>query len=132
MSLYRAYFEVAERALLAADGAQNNAVHEKASFMGYHAFESVGGAFCTKRGKSYPRDHAKKIRMFVQQTKREPYARHVVHLAIAYGSLRNAVLYPSLLHGRVTEPKSVISNTQAKRLIGVTKSLVGKIGPTIA
>lgn len=131
MSIDKAYLEIAERALLAADGAQNNSVHEKATFMGYHAFESIGGAFCTNRGKSYPRAHTSKINVFVNEVRHESYAVHVAQLAISYSSLRNAVLYPSVIHGHVTEPKNVITNTQAGRLIGRTKSLVNKIKTTI-
>lgn len=131
MSVDKAYLEIAERALLAADGAQSNAVHEKATFMGYHAFESIGGAFCTNRGKSYPLAHASKITMFVHEAMHESYAVHVAQLATSYRFLRNAVLYPSVLHGHVTEPKNVITNTQAIRLVGRTKSLVKKVKATI-
>jgi len=34
MSIDKAYAEIAERALLASEGAQNNSIHEKAAFMG--------------------------------------------------------------------------------------------------
>lgn len=120
MGVDKAYLEIAERALLAADGAQSNGIHEKATFMAYHAFESIGGAFSTNSGKSYPPAHPSKINMFVNEAKRESYATHVAGLAIAYGSLRSAVLYPSVLHGHITEPRTVITKAQANRLIGRT------------
>lgn len=127
MSLVEAYIEVAERSLIASDGAHDNSIHEKATFMGYHAFESIGGAFCTNRGRSYPLSHKRKINMFVHESRHERYAQHIAQLAISYGSLRNAVLYPAELHGQITEPKNVISDPQSKRLVGRTKTLLARV-----
>lgn len=127
MSVDDAYVEVAERALLAADGAQSNSVHEKATFMGYHAFESIGGAYCTNRGHRFPRSHPGKVREFVTKSARERFALQAAELAIAYGSLRNSVLYPAEVNGHVNRPKDVISSAQAVRLIGRTKALVDKV-----
>jgi len=132
LSQAKAYIEVAERSLFASEGALIKGIHEKATFLGYHAFESAGGAFCTHRGVAYPRGHGGKIAKFVNESRRERYALHVAQLAIAYGSLRNAVLYPAVsAGGSIIEPKNVISNAQARRLIGRTETLVRKIKPGV-
>ncbi|MCP9889053.1 hypothetical protein KBY96_14090 [Cyanobium sp. ATX 6A2] len=127
MSVDDAYVEVAERALLAAQGAQSNSVHEKAAFMGYHAFESIGGAYCRNRGTRYPKSHPGKVREFVNKSSRERFALQAAELAIAYGSLRNSVLYPAEVNGHVSRPKDAISPVQAVRLIGRTRTLVEKV-----
>lgn len=132
MSEAKAYVEVAERSLSASEGALSKNIHEKATFLGYHAFESIGGAFCTHRGVAYPRGHGGKITKFVHESRHERYAQQVAQLAIAYGSLRNAVLYPAVTaSGLVTEPKNVISDAQARRLLGRTETLVQKIKPSV-
>jgi len=65
--------------------------------------------------------------MFVHVSHHESYATHIANLAISYGSLRNAVLYPSESNGHITEPKNVITAAQSKRLVGRTKTLVDKV-----
>jgi hypothetical protein len=128
----KAYAEIAERALLASDGALEKGIHEKAAFLGYHAFESLGGAFCANNGAAYPRGHGGKINMFVSEARRERFARHVALLAIEYGSLRNAVLYPAVTTtGAIQEPKTVLSDPQARRLLGRTRALAKKIKPLL-
>jgi hypothetical protein len=123
-----AYLTIAERALSAADGALAKGIHEKAAFLGYHAFESIGGAFCRKRGVVYPNAHQKKIDRFIQESKHEKRAKQVTMLAIAYGSLRNQLRYPQVFPGGVIkEPRTVISDAQTKRLVGRTDSLVNWI-----
>jgi hypothetical protein len=132
MAEAKAYLAVAERALLASDGALANGVHEKATFLGYHAFESLGGAFCARKGAHYPLGHASKLKKFVSESKHKSYAVHVAQLAISFGSLRNAVLYPAVApNGTVIEPKNVISESQARRLIGRTESLLKKVKPNV-
>ncbi len=132
MSEAKAYLEVAERALLASDGALEKGIHEKAAFLGYHAFESVGGAFCRNRGVTFPMAHNAKVNKFVSEVRNEKYARKVAKLAIEYSSIRNAVLYPAVATtGLIREPKSVLSFPQAKRLISRTSALVREIKPGI-
>lgn len=128
MTEAEAYLEVSERALSASHGALDKRIHEKATFLGYHAFESLGGAFCAKKGTAYPKGHGSKINKFVSESKHDKFALHVAQLAIAYGYLRNAVLYPSVVSGgTVIAPKDIISDAQARRLIGRTETLKKKI-----
>lgn len=132
MSEAKVYLEVAERAPIASYGALTNGIHEKATFLGYHAFESLGGAFFICKGTPYPRGHVQKINRFVSKSKHERYARHVAQLAISYSSLRDAVLYPAVTaSGAIIEPKNVISDSQARRLIGRTESLLKKVKPSV-
>jgi hypothetical protein len=132
MAEAEAYMKVAERALIASDGALAKGIHEKATFLGYHAFESLGGAFCARKGTTYPRSHSSKINRFVSESKHERYAVQVAQLAISYGSLRNSVLYPVVApSGAIIEPKSVISDSQARRLLGRTESLLKKVKPNL-
>ena len=132
MSEAKAYLEIAERALSAAAGVFTKGVHEKATFLGYHAFESIGGAFCRSRGIAYPLGHKSKISRFAHEARHERYAIQVAKLAISYGSLRNMVLYPAVLAGGTVQvPKNVISDAQARRLIGRTDSLVKRVKPDV-
>lgn len=128
MTLAEAYIEVAERAILAAEGALRKAVQEKAGFLAYHAFESSGGAFCVSRGVPYPKRHAKKLNVFSQAVRRERFARQVAQLAIELLSMRELLLYPRpLQNGRIECPKGVITAGQAQRLLGRVNTLVGRI-----
>jgi hypothetical protein len=126
------YIEVAERALTAADGALQKNVQEKASFLGYHAFESTGGAFCKSRGVPFPPGHRKKIATFTAAVRRERFGRTVAELAISYGSLRNPLLYPiPLQNGTIQRPQDVITTGQARRLLGRTKALLVRVKPGV-
>jgi hypothetical protein len=128
----KAYLEISERALSASEGALSRGIHEKATFLGYHAFESLGGALCTSKGVGCPRGHESKINKFVAETKHEKFAVQVAQLAVAFGYLRNAVLYPEVTSGgTVIKPKSVLSDAQARRLIGRTAALRKKIEPLV-
>ena len=61
-----------------------------------------------------------------------PTGRRARSLAIEYGSLRNAVLYPAVTAtGAIQEPKTVLSAPQARRLLGRTRALVKKIKPLL-
>lgn len=132
MTEAQAYIEVAERALLAAEGALLKGIQEKAAFLGYHAFESTGGAFCKSRGMQYPRGHHGKINAFNAAARLERYRNLVAALATAYGSLRNLVLYPlPLQNGQVQRPRNVITVAQVRRFLGMTTSLVAKVKPNV-
>jgi hypothetical protein len=126
------YLEIAERALSAATGALEKCIHEKAAFLGYHAFEPIGGAFCRRRGGLYPGAHKKKLSRFVHDTKRERYSGHVATLAVEYASLRNLLLYPAMTaSGIIKAPKDALSKAQAERLIGRTVTLIKKVRPCV-
>lgn len=127
MTLDAAYVEVAERSLAAAYVVLAQSIQEKATFFGYHAFESIGGAYCTNRGATYPKSHRRKINDFTNRARKEKFAIHVAQLAISYQSIRNAVLYPEQNRGRISRPKAVLSEIQARRLIGRTQSLITKV-----
>jgi hypothetical protein len=128
MTEAQVYIEVAEPAVEAGEAALERAIQEKAGFMAYHAFESAGGAFCRSRGTNYPRAHAAKINVLAQAVRRERFAQHVVRLAIELRSLRNLLLYPrALQNGQVERPRSVITEAQARRLLGRVDSLVERI-----
>jgi hypothetical protein len=124
----QAYVRVAERSLAAAQAALTSAVQEKAAFLGYHGFESIGGAFCTSRGISYPRGHGSKVNVFRNAAKFEKFAKQVTRLAIEVASLRNRCLYPFPTGGGIVElPENVITPAQVKRLLGRVDTLVKRI-----
>lgn len=91
MTEAEAYIEVAERALLAAEGALNKLIQEKGAFLAYHAFECTGGAFCRSRGTLYPQKHRAKINTFVSAAKKEKYGKAVSRLAIELINRANIV-----------------------------------------
>lgn len=129
MTVSDVYLEIADDALLAADAALDVGAHSKGAFLGYHAFESAGGAYCSSHGVHYPLSHDSKIRTFVQHAGQESYSQHAAQLATAYQSIgRNALMYPQLLpNGAVRRPADVISPAQARRLKGRTQTLVEKV-----
>lgn len=130
-SLSQGFLRVAERALNAAEAAMKDidAVHEKAGFLAYHAFESAGGAYCSSRSVAYhPASHPQKISRFVNACKQERFALQVAALAIEVASLRNLLLYPKLLNsGAVCLPENLITKEQAKRLLPRIRRLTEKV-----
>ena len=127
MTLSDVYLEVAERALMAADAALAETVQEKAAFLGYHAFESTGGAFCAARGVQYPLNHASKLNVFKAAARAEKYARAVAELAIAAGWLETCCLPQVLGGGTVKRPRQVITEPQARRLLGRVRALTTRV-----
>jgi hypothetical protein len=127
------YLRVAERSLDAGAHSVDGGFQEKAAFLAYHAFESVGGAFCEARGVRYhPASHPGKLTRFIQSARQERFARAAATLASQVGSLRNRVLYPRAIgNGRVELPESVITAVQARRLLGRIRSLRKEVSEAI-
>jgi len=124
---------VAERSLGAGTNAADGGFHEKAGFLAYHAFESVGGAFCEARGVRYhPASHPAKLSRFVQTARQERFARSAAALASQVASLRNRVLYPRAIgNGQIEIPEDMITNSAARRLLGRIQALQTDVGTVI-
>jgi hypothetical protein len=124
-----AYLRISERALAAADAAIAHTVQEKAGFLAYHAFESMGGAMCASRGVAYhPANHRQKLQRFVTAVRQERFALAAAQLASEVASLRNAFLYPRILQtGSIGMPEQVITTAQATRLVGRVRTLGGRV-----
>lgn len=123
-----AYLEVCDRSLEAADASSSAGVHEKACFLTYHAFESVGGALAASKRVKYPSSHSKKINQFVRLTKATPHAHAVGSLAITLSSLRNLALYPrEQPDGSASPPSSTISKSIASKLLKRVRGLVPRV-----
>ena len=124
-----AFTRVAQRSLAAADAVLAQAIQEKAGFLAYHAFESIGGAYCTARGVPYhPASHPRKLALFVQTAQQERFARVTARLAIEVTALRNLLLYPRRCSdGSVARPETVVTAAQARRLVGRVNSLVKQV-----
>jgi hypothetical protein len=90
------YKEICDRSLASADACFGVKTHEKGAFLGYHAFESLGGAFCENRGVKYPHSHAKKLNVFTTTSNNIAEGMTVAQLSVQLASLRNLLLYPSL------------------------------------
>lgn len=133
MSLATAYLHEAERALLAADAALTALIQEKAAFLGYHAFESCGGAYCASRSVPYPtKSHPRKVNTFKNASRREREGRMIAQLAIELASLRNICLYPEALQdGTIRSPAEVLTAVQARRLLGRVRTLTARIAALI-
>ena len=123
-----AYLEVCDRSLEAADASSSAGVHEKACFLTYHAFESVGGALAASKGVKYPNSHQRKINQFVRLAKATPHAHAIAGLAIALSSLRNLALYPrEQPDGSAAPPSSAISKSIASKLLKQVRGLVPRV-----
>jgi hypothetical protein len=120
------YLSIAER-FLAGSAAVNNRVHELSGFACYHAFESVGGAFVTGRGRRYPRGHKAKLNAFVTQCRAERFNRAVAALAIKVNGLRNLCLYPTQNGPTWSHPMSAFTASDATQLHRRVSSVVGII-----
>jgi hypothetical protein len=133
MPLVPAFIRVAERSLSAAEAALTRAVHEKAGFLGYHAFESAGGAYCTSRNVQFhPANHPEKMRRFVVACRHERFALKAAALAAEIVALRNALLYPRrLADNHVVRPEQVISEAQVRRLLGRITRLVDDVRQSV-
>jgi hypothetical protein len=123
------FLRVAHRSLEAAEAVLARAVQEKAGFLAYHAFESVGGAYCTARQVPYhPASHPEKIRRFVRASHNERFAQAASALALEVAALRNLLLYPRRLpDGSVRRPEAIMTPAQARRLVGRIRTFVGQI-----
>ena len=131
-SLRDAFFRVAKRALDGADRLCAARIQEKAGFLAYHAFESCGGAFCHSRGILYhPASHPEKIRRFVVAARQEKYAREAAVLAAEVQSLRNAFLYPRVVHGVIGMPEESITCAQASRLTARMRGFQARVESSV-
>lgn len=98
MDAKSAYLDIVDRELLAAKATLDEGIHEAATFHSYHAFESLGGAFCEALGRRYPRSHKSKLNTFVSEANRSVFrqkiSRQVAVVAMILASVRNECLYP--------------------------------------
>ena len=98
--------------------------------MAYHAFESLGGAVLSYRGKPYSFKHGAKLNSFKSEAKvfGRPIQTRVAELCIVLASVRSSTLYPEELpHGVVARPSMRFTVPQARRLIGRVKSLLNRV-----
>lgn len=130
-----AYLDVAIRYLSSCDQhiAGGVGLQEVIGFNGYHAFESIGGAFNAHLGYSVPRSHVRKLNAFVSAARNSHLvdARAVAALAMILSSTRNLYLYPEKTPLGYKPPKDQISISDAKRLVSRVKGIVRKIRPLI-
>lgn len=125
MNLQSSFMRIAERSLLAAQAALLHTVQEKAGFLGYHSFESIGGAYCSAKGIAYhPASHPQKLHRFKNSCRCERFAKKVAQLSAELISLRSRLLYPRVVNaGLIQIPETVITPAQAKHLLGRIEAL---------
>lgn len=122
------YKEICDRSLSSADACFGVKTHEQSAFLGYHAYESLGGAYCSAHNVTVPKSHPKKLNSFVVALRGKPEAHTVAQLNVQLASLRNLLLYPSLnAQGAVQAPKEVITETQARDLVKRVRGLRNKL-----
>lgn len=132
MSLNEAYREIAIRALDAAHAALAARRQEKATFLAYHAFESLGGALSATKAQPYPLKHQRKLNQFVALAQPYKFGRAVAALAITLASLRNRCLYPEEHPGGVvTVPKDVVPESLARSLLSRVGGIARSLSPYI-
>lgn len=115
--LKNAYLEEAERSLSASTSLEKAHIQEKVCFLTYHAFESLGGAYASSRGQTYPPSHVRKLNQFAASVTGRSYRWAVANLTIKLASVRNSMLYPTILaNGDVVGSKDRISMSHASNL----------------
>jgi len=123
-----AYLNISKRYLESCEQHISNAVNlqEVIGFKGYHAFESIAGAFNSHFGHTVPKSHVKKLNSFVTNAR---HNRHVNCMAIAtlamtFNGVRNRYLYPEKDGGNYKLPMDRLSMTNAKELVRRVKGIV--------
>ena len=118
MDLKDAYYQVAERSVLAAATLLDDKIQEGAAFHAYHAFESAGGALCEARETRYPRSHHQKLNSFKAAAHHLGIGVSVATVAIIVGSIRNQCLYPETDPlGSYQTPNQHITLTAARDIV---------------
>lgn len=136
MNLEDAYLQIADRSLRTSEASLAASIPESAAFHAYHAFESVGGAFCSSFGEDYPTSHQRKVNQFVavanRSTMRHRIGHNVAYVAILVGSIRNNCLYPiEVTDSDYQTPSDLIDNVDAQDLLrrvgGIVRSVQRQI-----
>ena len=121
MNEVEAYVQIAERTINSSDSLAEQGLQEISAFCSYHAFESMGGAVCSRLRLSFPRSHNGKMNQFVVASLRVGHRfRHSVStIAIILNSLgRNNLLYPNPLpDGSFEIPEQRLSVANARDLV---------------
>ena len=126
-----AYLNISKRYLESCEQHISNGVNlqEVIGFKGYHAFESIAGAFNSHFGHTVPKSHVKKLNSFVAHA---CHSRHINGMAIAtlamtFNGVRNLYLYPEKDGSNYKVPMNSLSMTNAKELVRRVKGIVKKI-----
>ncbi len=128
MPLQENYERIAERALDAAQHLSAASIQESMAFYAYHAFESIGAALISSRGRIIPRSHQGKLNQFVTIAAQRTYRFAVAQLSIQLQNLRNQCLYPIMQpDGTVQRPEEVLTLAQAQRLLQRVRGIITRI-----
>lgn len=117
----RAYQEIAERCLNAAQALINQGFHELAIFLCYHAFESIA---CSALALTQivPERHNEKIKQFLGRCRGQLHKDAAI-LAREVEDLRNQALYPSGHRA----PHTFFTPNQAIDILQRTRSVVQRV-----
>lgn len=127
-SVKNEYKEICDRSLSSADACFGVKTHEHSAFLGYHAYESLGGAYCSAKSATVPKAHPAKLNAFAATLKGHGEAHTVAQLNVQLASLRNLLLYPSLdAQGSLQAPKDVLTESQARNLVNKIRGLRRKL-----
>ena len=117
------YQRIAERSLLACNALIDVGIHEKATFLVYHAFESTGCALASNYGLKVGvgishRDKLDKFKESTQISKNTDLVNGFLKVAVDLESLRNKVLYPKInRYGHIIKmPEEQVTLAQVKNL----------------
>jgi hypothetical protein len=129
-TLSRAYREISERHLLAANAVLQAGLQEIAIFHCYHAFESIACAALCLRTTQVPVTHRAKIEHFIRAYKHGPFTYGVTALAPVIGPMRNRALYPTL-GAAIREPNLAFTVNDARNLYSRVDGLVRLISASL-
>lgn len=133
MTTKEIYIEISERFIESAEKQIDNNIlfQEVLGFSGYHAFESIAGAFNLHIGQPVSLSHEKKLATFSINYRRNKISRidpkAVGQLAILLNSMRNKFLYPENTPTGDISPKEQIKIDEIKKIVKQVKGIIKKL-----
>ncbi|MEB3309402.1 MAG: HEPN domain-containing protein [Snowella sp.] len=130
------YQRIAERTLMAARVMLDSQIYEMAAFCCYHAYESVASALAASQSQRYGQKvkHQEKLKIFLNCAEiigNDAITDKIAQLNLEVGSLRNKLLYPTEIEGRIETPEEVFTPQAVQEFWDDVQEIVNWVGQQI-